>query len=144
MNYSSKDFANVPSSLKPDLPEKLLHKQVGAYDQNDSFNSERKHPVHIVDLPSKTMSMTIGKLLPTQCTNRHRHTYETLIYIQQGEGYSLINDKKVEWTAGDAIYIPVWAWHSHHNITEKECTYIACENTPLLQNLGVAVREESD
>jgi gentisate 1,2-dioxygenase len=143
MEYSSKDFNKTRASLSAEKPSKLIHKQVCHQNPNNDFNAERKHPVYIVDLPSKTLSMTIGGLEPRQATNKHRHTYETVIYIQQGSGYSLIENTRVDWQAGDAIYIPVWAWHSHHNETDHNCVYIACENTPLLQNLGVAIREES-
>ncbi len=144
MQYSSKDFGKTASQMTVEMPEKLIHKAVCDSGESEGFSQERKHPVFIVDVPSKTMSMTIGGLLVGQSTNRHRHTYETIIYIQQGHGMSKIEDQEVKWKAGDAIYIPVWAWHSHHNLSEEECVYIACENAPLLQNLGVAVRDESE
>ncbi|TQV75370.1 cupin domain-containing protein [Aliikangiella marina] len=143
MTFSSKDFNRTRSDFDVVLPEKIIHKNVCESGENQQFNEERQHPVHIVDVDSKTMSMTIGKLLVDQKTNKHRHSYETIIYIQQGVGRSIIEDKTIEWQAGDAIYVPVWAWHSHHNLGSQECIYIACENTPLLQNLGVALREES-
>jgi uncharacterized RmlC-like cupin family protein len=45
--------------------------------------------------------------------------------------------------AGDAIYIPVRAWHQHTNASESEpCRYVACESAALMQNLGAAAREE--
>ena len=143
MSFSSKDFNETKSDFSVSLPEKLIHKDVCNTGENQQFNEERKHPVHIVDVDSKTMSMTIGKLLVDQKTNKHRHSYETIIYVQQGRGRSYIEDEIVEWSAGDAIYVPVWAWHCHENLGDNECVYIACENTPLLQNLGVAIREES-
>jgi gentisate 1,2-dioxygenase len=66
-----------------------------------------------------------------------------VIYVIEGEGYTQIEDRIVEWKAGDAIYIPIWAWHNHGNRSETEgARYIACENAPLLQHLGVALREE--
>jgi len=36
----------------------------------------------------------------------------------------------------------VWAWHHHTSTTDKSCRYVACENAPLLQNLGAAIRQE--
>lgn len=142
MSYSSKDFSKTSAEIIVDLPDKLIHKDVCASSQDESFSDERKHPVHIVDVDSQTISMTIGKLSVGQQTNKHRHSYETIIYVQQGTGKSIIEDKVVEWKAGDAVYIPVWAWHSHYNLGNDECVYIAAENTPLLQNLGLAFREE--
>jgi quercetin dioxygenase-like cupin family protein len=142
--YSSKDFATTHASLKVDVPEKLLHANVTGGEGATAFSAERRHPVHVVDLPSKTISMTIGGLEPGQTTNRHRHTYETLIYILEGEGRTTIEDVVVKWRAGDALYIPVWAWHHHTNASSEErCLYVACENMPLLANLGgLAIRAE--
>jgi quercetin dioxygenase-like cupin family protein len=143
MGFSSKDFGKTKNVLAADLPEKLIHKTVVSNSLDSSFSKERKHPVFVVDLPTKNISMTIGGLEPSQQTNRHRHTYETVIYIIEGEGTTWVEDRAVEWKAGDAIYVPQWAWHHHRNKSDKnKCLYIACENAPQMQNLGVALREE--
>ena len=87
--------------------------------------------------------MTIGGLLPNQVTNKHRHTYETVLYVIKGTGWTEIEDQIIEWEAGDAVYIPSWAWHKHGNMSEDyRARYIAAESAPQLQNLGVALREE--
>ncbi|KLT69904.1 MULTISPECIES: cupin domain-containing protein [Flavobacterium] len=141
--FSSKDFHQTfarPTFVKP---EKLIHRNVEDAGVHNQFSTERKHPVFFVDLPSKNVSMTIGGLLPDQMTNRHRHTYETVLYVIEGHGYTEVEDERVEWKAGDAVYIPSWAWHRHKNLSsEASAKYIACENAPQLQNLGVALREE--
>lgn len=142
-SFSSKDFSKVAPRLTPVLPERLIHRNVTDAGVDSAFSQERKHPVHLVDLPSKILSMTIGGLHPGQSSGRHRHNYETVIYVLRGQGRTIIEDRIVEWAAGDAIYIPVWAWHHHENKSfETACEYIACENAPMLQNLGIALREE--
>lgn len=141
--FSSKDFHQTFARPKFFMPDKLIHKNVEQAGEHNQFSTERKHPVYFVDLPTKNVSMTIGGLLPGQLTNRHRHTYETVLYVIEGSGYTEIEDQKVEWKAGDAVYIPSWAWHRHQNVSnEQPAKYIACENAPQLQNLGVALREE--
>lgn len=143
--FSSADFWRVPSRLQVHLPDRLSHSQVMqvSQDNDTTFSSQRKHKVHIVDLPSHTISMTVGRLDVTETTRLHRHNYETLIYVMQGEGYSRIGDRNVQWRAGDAFYVPVWAEHQHVNTGGGECVYLACENAPMLQNLGgIALREE--
>lgn len=144
-HFSSSDFAHIGAQLAVALPDKLIHRDVLAGDpaHADDFSQHRRHLVRIVDLPSKVMSMTIGGLQPGQSSRLHRHNYETLIYILEGEGRSRIGDREVEWVKGDAIYIPVWAWHQHTNLSRAaRALYLACENAPHLQNLGVALREE--
>ena len=142
--FSSKDFSHVPSNLETlDHPAKLLHEAVRKKEAG-VFSADRKHEVHIVDLPSRALSMTFGALKPLEGSGLHRHNYETIIYVISGAGFSMIGQTRVAWTAGDAIYIPVWQWHKHVNTSvTAEATYIACENTPLLQALGIALREEA-
>lgn len=144
MLYSSKDFAKVPSSPTTQIPDKLIHKNVPGSAEDAAFSSERKHPVALIDLPSKTISATLGKLRPAQATNRHRHNYETILYVLEGRGETVIEDRVIPWEKGDAVYVPVWAWHHHRNLSETaDASYLACENAPLLQNLGgIALREE--
>lgn len=143
--FESSDFWRVPSHLTAIIPTRLSHPDVM---QNISggdagFSIERKHRVHIVDLPTNTISMTIGHLDLNESTRLHRHNYETVIYVIKGSGFSRIGSRKVDWKAGDAFYVPVWASHQHINTGDSECEYIACENAPLLQNLGgIALREE--
>ncbi|MBB2150444.1 cupin domain-containing protein [Pedobacter gandavensis] len=140
---SSKDFHQTFARPNYQRPEKFIHKNVEQAGVHDQFSSERKHPVFFVDLPTKNVSMTIGGLLPGQLTNKHRHTYETVLFVIEGAGYTEIEGEKVAWQAGDAVYIPVWAWHRHQNTSDEHpAKYIACENAPQLQHLGVALREE--
>jgi quercetin dioxygenase-like cupin family protein len=144
VRFTSTDFAQVPSTLTADDPEHLLHAGVLVGTEDDqAFSAERKHAVRMVDLPSRTLSMTVGGLNPGQTTRRHRHNYETIIYVVAGSGFSSIEGRDVQWKAGDAFYVPTWAWHQHTNSSETTAAqYIACENAPMLQNLGIALREE--
>lgn len=141
--FSSKDFHLTYARPTYVKPTHFIHKGVEQADIQHEFSEERKHPVYFVDLPSKNISLTIGGLLPGQITNRHRHTYETILFVLEGKGFTEIEEERIEWSAGDAVYIPSWAWHRHQNLSDKEpAKYIACENAPQLQNLGVALREE--
>ncbi|WP_394825635.1 iron-containing redox enzyme family protein [Pendulispora albinea] len=143
--FSSIDFARVSATTAVHVPDRLHHPAVTANRDTESnkFTSERNHAVNIVDLPTNTLSVTIGGLEPGQSTRLHRHNYETVIYVLTGSGHSRIEDRLVHWTAGDAFYVPVWAAHQHTNDGADPCTYVACENAPLLQNLGnIALREE--
>lgn len=142
--FSSADFDKTPVHPSVNLPDRLSHPHVENAGHHDAYSSERKHPVFFVDLPSKCLSMTIGWLDTDQSSNMHRHTYETILYVLEGEGYSTIQGKQVPWKAGDAVYIPVWAWHRHTNTGTGRARYLACENAPLLQNIGgLALREEA-
>jgi gentisate 1,2-dioxygenase len=142
--HSSKDFGRTKAAPEAQVPDKLIHEQVERAGLDGTFSRERSHPVFVVDLPTRTISMTIGHLAPGERTRRHRHTYETVLYVLEGEGRTYVEDRVVDWKAGDAVYVPVWAWHHHESRSKGNCRYLACENAPLLQNLGnVALREEA-
>jgi quercetin dioxygenase-like cupin family protein len=142
--FHSADFDKTPPRPNVVMPERLIHRHVEDQGKQEGYSKERKHPVFFVDLPSHTLSVTIGWLEPGQSSNRHRHTYETILYVLEGEGYSDVHGQRVDWKAGDAVYIPVWAWHNHVNTSAtSRARYLACENAPLLQNIGgIALREE--
>ena len=145
--YSSRDFGETTGTLeiaRPDRP--LIHKNVtGTRNKaNEGFTDDRKHPVHIVDLPSRAVSVSIGGILGGGKTRKHRHTYETIIYILKGHGYSVVEGVRVDWEPGDAVLVPRWNWHQHFNLSPTEyAEYLGAENAPMLQNLGMALREES-
>lgn len=143
--FHSADFDKTPPTFQVVMPDRLAHRGVEKEEVRSAYSQERKHPVHFVDLPSHAISMTIGGLPPEGRSNRHRHSYETILYVLEGRGYSMIEDQRVEWEAGDAVYIPVWAWHHHVNTdSAKPARYLACENAPMLQNAGrLAIREEA-
>ncbi|MEN8216075.1 MAG: cupin domain-containing protein [Pseudomonadota bacterium] len=140
--YSSRDFGRTKSYLEVELPERLIHKGVTKGQLDDEFSADRKHPVHVVDLPSRAVSMSIGGLEKGQSTRNHRHSYETIIYVLKGNGHSIVEGKRVDWEAGDAILVPRWGWHQHFNDSDGYVEYIGVENAPMLQNLGLALREE--
>jgi quercetin dioxygenase-like cupin family protein len=132
----------VASRFEAHVPDRVVHRDVlGGND--DAFSAEHLHPVALVDLPSRLLSMTIDGPKPGHTSRLHRHNYETLIYVTAGRGWSRIGSVKVEWQAGDALYIPVWVWHQHSNTGEQDATFVACENAPVLQHFGVALREEA-
>lgn len=141
--FHSADFHRTPPRPRVVLPDRLAHPAVEQGGPEGEYSQARKHPVFFVDLPSHAISVTIGWLEPGQFSNRHRHTYETIVYVLEGEGYSYVGGRRVAWKQGDAVYVPVWAWHNHVNTGPGRARYLACENAPMLQNMGgVALREE--
>ena len=141
--FSSKDFGLTQPNIHVMVPDRLIHKQVKSGEIERTFSDEREHPVYVIDLPSQALSMTIGGLTPGGNTGKHRHTYETILYVTKGRGYTVVEDRRIDWEVGDAVYIPRWAWHQHFNLSdESEAEYVACENAPMLQNIGLALREE--
>lgn len=52
----------------------------------------------------------------------------------------MIEDRRVDRKAGDAVYVPVWSWHYHVNPDNKRIArYVSCDNAPMLHAAGVAL-----
>lgn len=93
-------------------------------------------------------SMVLGSLLAEIPVGRHsgahRHLYEEVNYILAGQGYSIIEDRKVEWKAGDALCIPVFGWHQHFNTGEEPARFLVHHNRPFMENLGHMVVQQGE
>lgn len=133
----------VPVPARP-VDESCMHRRVTRTGDDNGFSSERGHPVFPVRLPSSTVSLSVGDLEPGARTSNHRHAYESLIYVIAGKGHTIIEGKRFDWEAGDAVYVPPWCWHVHVAAPETEARYLTATNMPLLHGLGQTVLREEE
>jgi gentisate 1,2-dioxygenase len=140
----SADFGSTTDDVEVVLPEIVIDKQIEKR-KDSTYSQERHCSSYLANIPSFTLSVNIGVINPGGNDSKHRHYYETLMFVLEGKGYSVIEGEKVDWEAGDAVYLPPWSWHQHFNAdTQKELKYLAATNAPLLQNVGgIARREEA-
>ena len=131
----------VPAA-RPD--ESCVHRDVAGDAQAKGFSSERGHPVYPVKVPSRSVSMSVGDLAPGAKTSNHRHAYESMIYVIEGAGYTVIEDQRYEWRAGDAVYVPPWCWHQHVADASGKARYLTATNMPTLVALGQTVMREEE
>lgn len=139
----TKSFYQKATSPILEIPERLLHQNVEL--KHIEGKEDNEPPFYIVDLASKTMCMTIGNIKPNSKSGKHRHSYETIMFITEGEGYTMVENRKVEWKKGDAVFIPVWTWHYNVNTSDSETAkYVSCDNAPMLHNIGLAMFEPEE
>jgi gentisate 1,2-dioxygenase len=110
-------------------------------------DTPQTHSALIVDkkigFDVKTISMFVQQIPPGRHSGRHRHRNEAIIFIHKGKGHTEIEGKDYPWKAGDAISIPVFAWHQHFNDGDEDVLAVAAINTPLMELLGLHVMEHS-
>ncbi|HLE79095.1 MAG TPA: cupin domain-containing protein [Candidatus Limnocylindrales bacterium] len=85
----------------------------------------------------------LSELPPGGVSVKHRHTTEAVLYIVRGTGHTTIHfdgepEQRVDWTEGDLLGIPLWAWHQHFNDSDTEVArYLAVQDTFTIKQMGL-------
>ncbi len=96
----------------------------------------------------QTMDFHVSELAPGAHNNRHRHINEAIILILFGRGHTILTspdgeETRIDWNAGDIFAPPLNWWHQHFNDDPaKRARYLAATNVPLMEALGVFVKEQ--
>ncbi len=61
------------------------------------------------------LSMAMFQIPPGKAQSRHRHPGEAILYVVQGHGYTMIDDRRQDWESGDALLVNRYCWHQHFN-----------------------------
>lgn len=61
------------------------------------------------------ISIAMFQIQPGGKQANHRHPGEALLYIVEGEGYSIIDGVRHEWSQGDGAIVNQFVWHQHFN-----------------------------
>src|SRR5919205_62851 len=73
-------------------------------------------------------------------SGKHRHQGGLVIYVLEGEGYSVVDGERHEWEAGDLLLLPLkpgGVEHQHFNANPgTPCTWVAFIYTPLWDALA--------
>jgi gentisate 1,2-dioxygenase len=83
------------------------------------------------------------ELAPGARTLPHRHSWDAILFIVEGSGWSEIGDQRVEWKPWDALHLPAWTWHRHGNDGNKTARFVSFSSEPLLTSLNMAALEEA-
>jgi len=94
------------------------------------------------DCPARTMAFVLQEIPPGGSTDMQRHPHESVHCVVEGEGYSEIGGRTVQWRDGDFIYTPPWVWHRHYGGT-RTTKIILVENSPVLELFGVSQRDSA-
>lgn len=90
----------------------------------------------------RTMACWIQMLRPGLSTQAHRHSSSAVYQVFQGEGYTVVDGQRIDWTAGDLFVVPSWTWHEFVNESGQEAILFSIQDTPLMKSLAL-YREEA-
>lgn len=92
----------------------------------------------------KALATVIAEVDPGKHTGSHRHLYDEIDFVLSGRGKAIIDDKTYEVDAGDALAIPVFAWHQYF-ATGDEPLRLLCHSTrPAMENLGLVLTQHGE
>jgi len=75
-------------------------------------------------------------------TKAHRHTHSTIYQVKEGEGYSIINGVRFDWSKGDYFVVPNWAWHEH--AATKDTYLFSVSDLPIMERFDIEQEQVLD
>ena len=79
-----------------------------------------------------TMACHAQLIRPNEHTTAHRHTSSTVYYVLEGDGYSVMDGVRFDWSEGDFFMIPPWVWHEHANTGAADALFFAISDRPIV------------
>ena len=90
-------------------------------------------------LEAKTFGMVLTEIPAGSQSGLHKHSFEAVAYVLEGEGYDLSGDERVDWEAGDLCFMPPNIDHRHVNKSaDKPAKLLQVEAWPLMIYLGIS------
>ncbi len=87
-----------------------------------------------------TFGCEIHRIIKGGHTRPGRKVGSSVFVIFQGSGYSVINEQKFDWSAGDMFVTPSWATYEH--VAFEQSDLFTITDRPLLETLGLFRQEE--
>jgi gentisate 1,2-dioxygenase len=95
------------------------------------------------DRPTRTMDALAHEFAPGNSTTIHRHSWDAMVFVVGGSGWTEIDGERIEWGPGDSLHLPAWAWHRSGNDGDVTARYLTFSSQPLLETMGMAVLEDA-
>jgi gentisate 1,2-dioxygenase len=95
------------------------------------------------DRPTRTMDAHVHEIDPGVVTTTHRHSWDAMVFVVAGWGWTEIDGERVEWGPGDSLHLPAWAWHRSGNDGSLATRYLTFSSEPLLDTMGMAILEDA-
>jgi gentisate 1,2-dioxygenase len=94
------------------------------------------------DNPTRSMDALVHEVDPGMVTTVHRHSWDAMIFVVAGWGWTEIDGERIEWGPGDSLHLPAWSWHRSGNDSSETTRYLTFSSEPLLATMGMSVLED--
>ncbi len=138
------------SERENEAPLPLTYKWADAYGALLGIDDEDPFDGTIMEYANP---LTAGHTMPTLALKlqrfnagthfkAHRHTSNVVYHVAKGEGFSVIEGKRVDWTPGDTFIVPSWNWHEHGNDSDDDAVLFCMSDLPVIEAMKL-YREEA-
>ena len=91
--------------------------------------------------PICSMTILEQMLFPGSRSGKHRHYFEAIFFVIEGEGYEIHDDVKYPWGPGDIMMVPTYCVHQHFNGADSPVRFLFI--IPLVFELmGISLTEQ--
>lgn len=95
------------------------------------------------DRPTRTMDAQVHEIDPGGVTTTHRHSWDAMVFVVAGWGWTEIDGQRIQWGPGDSLHLPAWAWHRSGNDGTRTTRYLTFSSEPMLDTMGMAIVEDA-
>jgi gentisate 1,2-dioxygenase len=92
----------------------------------------------------KALSALIAEVPRGRHSGSHRHLYDEINYVLAGRGKVIIDDKTYDVEKGDALAIPVFAWHQYFGGEDAPLLILSMSTRPAMENLGLVLTQHGE
>ncbi len=95
------------------------------------------------DRPTRSMDALVHEIDPGATSTVHRHSWDAMLFVVGGWGWTEIDGERIEWGPGDSLHLPAFAWHRHGNEGTETGRFLSFSSEPMLETMGMAFQEDA-
>ncbi len=97
----------------------------------------------VFDYPAlPTLASRMLKLRAGVPLREHRRSATAMVHVVAGSGSTWVGEERFDWSRGDTLVLPGWAWCRHQAAADGDATLFTMDDGPALRALGL-LREET-
>lgn len=77
-------------------------------------------------------------------TAAHRHSWDAVLFVVSGTGWSEVDGQRISWRPWDAVHLPSWAAHRHGTDDPRGAELLSFSSEPVFESLRAAWRLGAD
>ena len=94
------------------------------------------------DRPTRIIDALVHEVDPGVTTTIHRHSWDAVMLIVEGHGWTEVNGVKYEYKPWDTVYLPAWAWHRQGNDGNKTARFMTFSTEPTTSVIGLSMVQD--